>query len=197
MSNVTDLDGRRARSARSRDAAADAILELLEEGRTDLPSAAEVAERSGLSERSVFRLFDDLESLYAAAVQRQRERHGAAFVFESTDGDLESRIGALVSHRVRLHEEIRTVRPFAERLRHTSESVGSTLAALDGEQRRQLRRQFAPELEPLDRNDRDEVLDALLVATGWSTWDALRHQHGRSRERATRTVRRLVRALLA
>lgn len=196
MSNVTDLDGRRARSARSREAAADAILELLDEGRVDLPSAAEVAERAGLSERTVFRLFDDLESLYAAAVQRQRERHGAAFLFVPTDGDLDRRIDVLVAHRVRLHETIRRVRPFAERLRYTSEAVGSTLAALDEEQRRQLAAQFAPELERLDPAERGEALDALAVATGWSTWDALRHHHGRSRERATRAVRRLVRSLL-
>jgi hypothetical protein len=69
---VVALDGRRARSARSREAAADAILDLLDEGLTELPGAAEVAERSGLSTRTVFRLFDDLESLYAAAVMRQR-----------------------------------------------------------------------------------------------------------------------------
>jgi AcrR family transcriptional regulator len=194
---VVSLDGRRARSARSREAAADAILDLLNEGARELPSAAQVAERSGLSTRTVFRLFDDLESLHAAAILRQRERLGPNFVFVPTEGDLEARLTDLVAHRVRLYESILYVRPFTERLRHSSEAIGSMLQRIDGEQRHQLRHQFDRELSSVAPAVRIEVLDALVVATSWAGWDVLRNQQGRSRARAQRTMTRQVRAVLS
>lgn len=193
---VTSLDGRRARSARSRAAAVDAILDLLSAGSTVPPSAAEVAERSGLSIRTVFRLFDDLESLYAAAVERQRERLGEYFVFEATDGDVDARVADLVAQRVRLYEAILYVRPFAEQLRHTSEVVGAMLGLIDTQQREQLAAQFAPELASRSVAERNELLDALAVATGWAAWDGLRRQQGRSSVRAKRAMARTVSALV-
>ena len=78
MPAVTDttVDGRRARRHRSRDLAVDALLDLLNEG-VVRPTAQQVAERSGVSLRSIFRIFDDVESLNAAACARQvtRVRH--------------------------------------------------------------------------------------------------------------------------
>ena len=70
---MSEVDGRRARGARNRDAVVTAILELLREGNPE-PGAHEIAERSGVSVRSVFRHFDDLESLYEAAVEQMVER---------------------------------------------------------------------------------------------------------------------------
>jgi len=194
--DVTSSDGRRARSERSRDAAVDAILDLLNEGAADPPSAAEVAERSGLSIRTVFRLFDDLESLYAAAVEHQRQRLGEHFVFEATRGDVDQRIADLIAQRVRLYEVVLHVRPFAEQLRHTSEAVGAVLKLMDTQQREQLAAQFAPELAPRSAAERTELLDALAVATGWGAWDVLRRQQHRSRTRAGRAMARMVSALL-
>ena len=68
MAAITEpqVDGRRARRHRSRDLAVDALLDLLDEG-VVRPTAQQVAERSGVSLRSIFRIFDDVESLNAAA----------------------------------------------------------------------------------------------------------------------------------
>ena len=68
-----ETDGRRARAERNRDAVVEAILDLLCEG-VENPTAEAIAERFGVSVRSVFRHFDDLESLHAAAVDRHSER---------------------------------------------------------------------------------------------------------------------------
>ncbi len=58
---------------RTRRAVVDALLALLDEG--DLkPSAERVAERAGVSLRALWANFTDLETLYAAAGQRQLER---------------------------------------------------------------------------------------------------------------------------
>src|SRR5208282_909869 len=71
MAQLARLDGRLARSARTRHAVVDALLDLLGEG--DLrPTAARIADRAGVSLRLVFHHFDDLEAIYS-------EFAGAAF----------------------------------------------------------------------------------------------------------------------
>ncbi|MDQ1404005.1 MAG: TetR/AcrR family transcriptional regulator, regulator of autoinduction and epiphytic fitness, partial [Actinomycetota bacterium] len=66
-------DGRTARAQRTRRAVVDALLALIEEG--DLrPTGPRIAERAGVSLRSVFQHYNDLESLFAAAGERQLER---------------------------------------------------------------------------------------------------------------------------
>ena len=58
----TTEDGRHARRDRNRLAVVDAMLELYVEGNLD-PSSDEIAERAGLSPRSLFRYFEDLDDL--------------------------------------------------------------------------------------------------------------------------------------
>ena len=71
-----DDDGRRQRRERNRDAVVDALLAIVADG--DLaPSADAVAARAGLSTRSLFRYFDDVDDLCRAAIARQHERVAA------------------------------------------------------------------------------------------------------------------------
>ena len=66
-----EVDGRIARGKRARTAIVDALLALIEAGELR-PSAARIAERAGVSLRSVFQHFRDVESLFAAMADRQR-----------------------------------------------------------------------------------------------------------------------------
>ena len=52
-----EVDGRRERRAGNRQAALDALVELFGDDRFQ-PSTAEIAERAGISARSLFRYFD-------------------------------------------------------------------------------------------------------------------------------------------
>ena len=74
----SSTDGRVLRRERNRAEIVDALLALLREGHVEV-SAAQIAERARLSERSVFRYFDDLDDLYrtVCAVQFERERKHA------------------------------------------------------------------------------------------------------------------------
>src|ERR1700723_1372281 len=73
MPQLARIDGRLARSTRTRHAVVDALLDLLGEG--DLrPTAARIAERAGVSLRLVFHHFDDLEAIYSELADRQAER---------------------------------------------------------------------------------------------------------------------------
>ena len=71
--SAAPIDGRAARAARTREAIVDATVALVEEG--DLrPTAPRIAERAGVSVRSVFQHFDDLPALHTAVVDRVVER---------------------------------------------------------------------------------------------------------------------------
>ena len=123
---MSEVDGRRARGARNRDAVVTAILELLREGNPD-PGAHEIAERSGVSVRSVFRHFDDLESLYEAAVEQMVERSRDLYQPPEAKGSTEARVRALVDQRAALYEDITPTRLAAERLRGRSAAIAQNL----------------------------------------------------------------------
>ncbi len=69
MANAAEdsVDRRRLRTERGRQLVVDALLAYYDEGDPE-PGAAKIAARAGVSERTVFRYFDDLDSLAAAAI---------------------------------------------------------------------------------------------------------------------------------
>ncbi|MHB8506820.1 MAG: TetR family transcriptional regulator, partial [Acidimicrobiales bacterium] len=64
------LDGRVLRGRRNRESEVEAFLSLIEEG-DERPTARAIAERAGVSLRSVFQHFDELEQIYEVAGRRQ------------------------------------------------------------------------------------------------------------------------------
>jgi AcrR family transcriptional regulator len=70
-------DARTDRLLRSRGAICDACLDLVQEGVLQ-PSADQIAERAGLSRRSIFYHFKDLAELYDAVVAAGMERYAPA-----------------------------------------------------------------------------------------------------------------------
>jgi AcrR family transcriptional regulator len=105
-SAATELDGRRARRGRNREAVVDALLALFREG--DLsPSVATVAERSGVSLRSVFRYFDDLDEMGRIAIARHTETVRHLFPLPRIgEGTRAERIRRIADHRVTLYDAV-------------------------------------------------------------------------------------------
>lgn len=98
-SPVEKTDGRRARTARGKAIAIQALLEIIDEGRPFM-TVADVVERSGISERTLFRYFgtvDKILSETAGAVYPRMEKY---FDMTPPKGSLESRIEALVALRL-------------------------------------------------------------------------------------------------
>lgn len=99
------VDGRTARREQNVDAVVDAMLDLIAEGNLR-PGAAEIADRSGVSPRSVFRYFDDLDALAQTAVERQAARKDHLFVPLDGGGTLAERADRFVEHRLALWREV-------------------------------------------------------------------------------------------
>ena len=186
------IDGRRARRFRSRDLAVDALLDLLSEG-VVRPTAQDVAARSGVSLRSIFRIFDDVESLHAAAAARQLSRVRHLFVDVVAAGPLAARVKTMVGITARLYEEIAPVRRAALRAAPESVALQEQLARARGWLRSEVERLFEAELAALEPS----ATSAVEVALSFEAWDQLRSQQGLSVARSSTAVTRLVqRALL-
>src|SRR5574341_1525078 len=96
-------DGRTLRATRTREAVVEALLTLNDEGNLR-PTAREIADRAGVSLRSVYVHFEDLEDLFSAAAAKQFERLMTLYRPLPHDGPLAQRLEAFVDQRTRIME---------------------------------------------------------------------------------------------
>jgi AcrR family transcriptional regulator len=185
------FDGRNLRRQQSRERAVDAVLDLIEDG-VAWPTAQQIAERSGISIRTVFRLTEDVESLLASAVQRQAERVAPLYVTLAAEGSTATRVRALVKNRARIFETIAPVRRVGEQLALRSPHVAQGLDWHHRLLRRQVAELFERELSALRGVAAHDVLNAADVVAGWETWEQLRRLKGLSEYEASRVVCRLL-----
>jgi AcrR family transcriptional regulator len=184
-----DIDGRRAWRDRNLSAVVDALLDLFAEGNLR-PGADEIAVRSGVSRRSVFRYFDDLDSLDRVAIERQLARVSHLVdVPDLGEGSINDRIARLVSQRVRLFEAILPVGRVS-RLRAPFEPVvADELARSRKLFRRQVERHFATELRALGRGDRNALLGAAEVLCSFEGYELLRLGHEQTPKQVAEVMR--------
>ena len=184
-------DGRTLRSLRTRTAVVDALLELIDEG--DLrPPAPRIAERAGVSLRSVFQHFRDLEGLFAFATDRQLERIGALVRPLPTTGPLDDRLDAFVEQRAAIYEAVTPVRRAALAQEPFSPHAVVARDRILAVARAELRRTFADELDAAS----PDLLEALDAAASWQVWEALRNHQSLGVDEARKVLRRLLHSLL-
>ena len=193
---LESIDGRTRRAQRTRDGVIRAVLTLIAEG--DLrPTAPRIAERAGVSLRSVFQHFNDLDALFAEAADRELSRIASEVEAIAPSGALAARIEAFVTQRSRALEQVTPARRAALLQEPTSPTVVAIRDRLLALARQEVALTFAPELAMVDGDERVEVLDALDAAASWQTWEALRNHQGLAVARARRVVARTLTALLA
>ena len=188
------VDGRTRRSLRTRESIVDATISLLELG--DLrPTAPRVADAAGVSVRSIFQHFDDLETLHAAVAERLVERVSLLLVPIDPAEPFEPRLDRVVHQRALLLEAVTPIRRAADV--HGPFSAEITARLRDGQAflRDEVERTFAPELAEAG-DDREEVLDALDGALTWRAWEGLRAGLDRDQARAEAVMKRTARAIL-
>jgi TetR/AcrR family transcriptional regulator, regulator of autoinduction and epiphytic fitness len=187
------VDGRTARRDRNRVAVLDAARALFSEGILE-PSPDQLARRSGVSLRSIYRYVADDDDLIRAAIDRHLEVVGPLFVIERIgEGDLEHRIEAFVGCRMRVYEAIASTARAARLRAPTNAVIRKQLE--DGRRRLggQLELQFAAEL---DRPNRRAVVAAADALTQIETIDLYRVHRGLSAKETRAVLRTALRALL-
>jgi AcrR family transcriptional regulator len=184
-------DGRRRRGMDNRARIVAAMMEMV---RADeiAPSAERVAARADVGLRTVFRHFQDMDSLYremSLAIEREI-RAIMDQPLQSPPGPL--RVVELVGRRAQAFETIAPFRRAAEAFRHRSKFLGSDYARLVTQLRAILERELPLEVarDPLKL----EALDLLL---SFEAWARLRREQGLSADQAKAVLESAVRALIA
>jgi AcrR family transcriptional regulator len=193
--DVTPLDGRVARSHRTRGAIVEALIALLEEGNVQ-PTVEEVAARAGVAPRTVFQHYPDREALFAAVSARRQARLGELMGDIDADAPLDERIVALADQRARVYEWIAPVRRAALLMEPFSASVNAALDGFRRVKRAEVRRVFAGELDAVDPDRRAPVEASLCAVTSFSAWEALRTHQGLDVEASRDALVCSLRALL-
>ena len=173
MTSVPAVDGRSARAQRTRDSVVNAVLELAGAGDAR-PTAKEIADRAGISVRSVYVHFDDLDDLFRAAAARHFEQMSALLQPVDATLDLSDRIRAATTQRVAIHENFGAVRRAAEQWAPLSPALADVLRAGREVGRQDIERLFGPVL--VGRADHDVALGAINLLLGAAAWDNLRDQ---------------------
>ncbi|MFN3255131.1 MAG: TetR/AcrR family transcriptional regulator [Ilumatobacter sp.] len=189
-------DGRIALRLRNRQRVVDALIALVEEGVAS-PTLAQMIERSGVSERSIFRYFDDLGDLSLEAIRvAMLEAQPLAAIDDAGKGDLDHRIKQLVTSRIRV---VAKVQPFGrlarQRLHHVPEiAVGldNVIASL----RDIVTTQLAPELREMTAAQRRRVVDTIVALLSFEGHDVLTRQLGNSDRAVARLWTDAIRALV-
>lgn len=178
------VDGRALRSVRSRRAVVEAFLDLVYEGEVQ-PTAQQVAERSGVSASTIFRLFEDLEGMHAEALAAQVARVADLLTKVPPTGPLEERVELLVRARGRLYDEVAPLLRFQARTVATSAGACANQAVVNRYFRDELADLFADELATAP----PRTLDAVDALAGWEMWERLRTVQGLSAPHAREVMR--------
>jgi AcrR family transcriptional regulator len=186
------LDGRLARSHRTRRAIVEALRSLHADG--DLrPTAPRVAERAGVSLRTVWQHFEDLEELFVEGGRVDVEIASSYIAPIDAALPLAARVDALVDQRVRMFEAMAPTWRAARLQEPFSPQIQSNRERLMRLGREHVATVFAAELA----GGPPALLDALHAGTSWALWESLRNDIGLDVAAARAAVVRIVRGSLA
>jgi AcrR family transcriptional regulator len=180
---------------RTRRAVVDALLALLAEGELR-PGGERIAERAGVSLRALWANYADLESLYAAAGQRQLEQQAELARRIDTRLPLAQRVAALARQRAQVLEFLAPTARAAQLREPFSAQLRANRARQYQIARDELARLFAAELDAAGPKA-GELLNALTVASTWPAWSVLRDDLSLSVHAAQKTMARTLQALLS
>lgn len=184
---IEKIDGRRARGLRTRDAIISALLDLIAGGDV-APTAQRIADRAGVSVRSVYQHFADVEGLYADAAARTYEwvRETAKDVDPALG--VEERVDAFVENRSSTLEALLAFHRAVRLMEPTSDRVRNYRLAMEKWEKDRVGKVFAPELRAMDSPQRSAVLAGIDVLSSADSWDHLR-RNGQSARAARQVLR--------
>jgi AcrR family transcriptional regulator len=191
------VDGRTARRQRNKDAVLDALIELTNEGHHE-PSIERIADRAGVSYRSVYRYFDDRTDLMLAAIARVMGDLWPNLALDDLgEGPLDDRIERLIAVRLHAYRRLAPVTRSAVHLRVDEPMVAEGYDRVRTFLRDQLAQQFEPELAALPAAERKVALAALDTMFQFEALEYLATHEHMDDEALAGVLTRHVRAHLA
>ena len=192
---VSKIDGRRARGIRTRDAIVNALMDLIAGG--DIaPTAQRIADRAGVSVRSVYQHFTYVEGLYADAAARSFDWVRSASPDVDPSWPLERRVDEFTESRASTLEMLTPFSRAARIIEPTSTTISENRQAMQKWGRDRAAKVFGPELSRVEGADRACLLGALDTISSAEAWEHLRTS-GHSVKSARQVMRAGIIALLA
>src|SRR5271156_1398409 len=172
------VDGRMVRRHNNRRRIVAAMLELVRAGAIS-PGAEEVAARAGVGLRTVFRHFDDMDSLYREMAEAMRIELQPIVAAPLSSQGWKGRLDEIVDRRSRLFERAMPFKNAADVHRHRSAFLRKDYQAMRSAERTPLQAALPAALT----NDQ-EFFEALDQALSFSTWQHLRRDQKLTQDQA-------------
>lgn len=191
MADTQTVDGRHARRDANRDRIVEAFLDLVRAGVSE-PGAHTIAHKAGVSPRTVFRCFEDMEALYCELTARVRDEFLPRATLDLNTSDRAERLERLLKNRTAIFADLEPFRFASERYRHRYAAVAEETALLVKTERDRLTLVVNPDgaLDP-------DLFEALNAVTSFDFWRRLRIEQGLSEARAGRAMTAAARAVYA
>jgi AcrR family transcriptional regulator len=188
--NGPEHDGRRNRTVETRRRIVKALTELIREGQV-APRAEDVSLRASVGLRTVFRHFDDMETLYREVDAEFQAIVQSMLHMQYTSTRWQDRLIEGLKVRAKLYENITPFFLCAQVHRHESKVI-------DANMRRgtELERTILKRLLPKEVVADKPRFEALVMVLGPEAWLRLRREQGLSVKAAVATLQCSVQALV-
>jgi len=188
-------DGRHERLERSKLAVLHAVNDIVREtGKA--PTADALAKRSGVSRRSIFRLFGSKAGLLRAAAEfTYGQIRGRFPIPDFSAADPAERVSRFVEHLSSIYEYITPFRRLTERSPQDEELIERERGRIEALYENQLRQAFA-ELGGAGRQPNPILRDTIQALVSWNTWNYLRNEQHHSIEYARTILTQAILSLL-
>ena len=171
---ASPVDGRSLRRERNRQDIVDALLGLIENGETEI-SAALIASKAGLSERSIFRYFDDVNDLYRSVCDLAFSKEiEYALIDDAGVGSLDMKIENFVNQRVRIYTMNEKIAPAARSFAFKNPIIKNQLVVGRKLLRTQIVKHFAEELLVFDKQQQQVAVAIIDSLTTFEHYDMMR-----------------------
>jgi len=191
MQEPRPIDGRRQRTVDSRARIVGAMLELTAAGHISV-SAELVAERASVGLRTVFRHFNDMDSLYREMSLAVEARLRREVSFDFASARWREQLVELTRRRTAIFERIAPYKRAEAAHRHRSKVLADDIDRLNTFMRDMLRSVVPAAVS------RDPVLfEALDLMLSFECWERLRRDQGLSPRRAREVLEGAVGKLIA
>ena len=182
-SSSSRIDGRRLRSARTKQLIIEAYLALLRES-PRIPTAVSIAERAGYSVRSVFERFPDLHALRVAATDYAFTQGTAQAVPRDLTGDRPTRLRSHVETRAWICEQWLPLWRALNANQGNSTELKSRIALVRQAIFKRIELMYEPELSTLGEPERRQTLIAVESLIDFESWARMREFSALSIEEA-------------
>lgn len=177
--NPDPVDGRHKRRHRSRQRIVQAMIQLVQEGVVE-PTAEKVSDLAGVTIRTVFRHFADMDSLYREISLEMEEQARNLFDGQLPGSNWSEQLHHLIDRRVLIFENLMAMRIAAESLRHRSEFLSKDLQKFVSRTRSTLKNVLPEQLvnDPI-------CFESIDVILSFETWIRLRRDQRLTIRRAS------------